>query len=260
MAELRARIAAAGRHGRTASHRGALPFGLPAIDAHLPPGGLLLGAVHELRAAGPDTEAGAAPALLAAGVLARHPGPVLWIGGPDAFGPGLARAGLDPGRVVFVDAGRGALGAAEEALRHPGVAGVVCELDGRLDLVASRRLQLAAEGSAVLGLLIRRSRRHDDPALAQPCAATTRWRVAMLPAAAAPAARGHAGRGPGAVAARAAALSRRRGGVLDRGGHGCAGSSRSGCRAGRPTGCAGATPRRRLMRRWSRAGMTGAGW
>jgi len=69
------------------------------------------------------------------------------------------------------------------ALRHPDLAGVVCELDGKLDLVASRRLQLAAEASDVLGLVLRRSRRFDDPALRQPLAAQSRWRVTSLPSA-----------------------------------------------------------------------------
>ena len=192
---LRARVAAAERGARTPSRAMALPFGVAAIDAHLPAGGLLLGAVHELQAAGPDTETGAAPALFAAGALARHTGTVLWVGRDGGvFAPGLLQVGLDPRRVVFVDAGKAALLVMEEALRHPDVAGVVCEIEGRLDLAASRRLQLAAEGSHVLGLLIRRSRRFDDPALRQPCAAATRWRIGALPS---PAALAHAPDVPG---------------------------------------------------------------
>lgn len=106
----------------------------------------------------------------------------MWIGREtEVFAAGLLEAGLDPRRVVFVDAGKTALLAMEEALRVPDLAGVVCEFEGRLDLVTSRRLQLAAEGSDVLGLLIRRSRRFDDPVLRQPTAAATRWRIGMLP-------------------------------------------------------------------------------
>ena len=193
---LRAQIAAIERHGRGVSRALALPFGIAAIDRHLPAGGLLLGAVHELQASGPDVEVGAAPALFAAGVLARRPGPVVWIGcRGGVFGHGLLQAGLDPRRIVFVDAGRRTvLLAMEEALRHPDIAGVVCELEGRLGLSASRRLQLAAEGSQVLGLLIRRSRRFDDPALNQPSAAMTRWRIATLPS---PPALSHAPDTPG---------------------------------------------------------------
>ena len=184
---LRAEVAALERHGQTRPRKGMLPFGLESIDRHLPARGLPLGAVHELQAAGPDIEYGAAPALFAAGILARHGGPVVWIGGRrDVFGHGLLQAGLNPGRIIFVDAGKTALLAMEEALRHPDVTGVVCELEGKLDLTASRRLQLAAEGSLTegspaLGFLIRRSRRFNDPALNMPSAATTRWRVATLP-------------------------------------------------------------------------------
>ena len=182
IAALRTRMAAAGRHGRTPLRAAVLPFGIDAIDRHLPGGGLLLGAVHELHAAGPDVETGAAPALFAAGALARRPGPVLWVTrGGGVFAHGLLQAGLDPSRIVFADAGQAVLLVMEEALRHAGVAGVVGELDGKLGLTASRRLQLAAEGSEVLGFLIRRSRRFDDPALAEPSAAMTRWRVGALP-------------------------------------------------------------------------------
>ncbi|MGI4956997.1 MAG: hypothetical protein ACRYGI_05265, partial [Janthinobacterium lividum] len=52
---------------------------------------------------------------------------------------------------------------------------------GKLDLVASRRLQLAAEASDVLGLVLRRSRRFNDPALIAPTAASSRWRISGIP-------------------------------------------------------------------------------
>ena len=179
---LRIQIAAIERQSSARPRSAVLPFGIDAIDRHLPGGGLRLGAMHELHAAGPDIEVGAAPALFAASVLARRPGPVVWIGRKGAvFGHGLLQAGLDPRRVVFADAGRDVLEVMEDALRFPRLAGVVAELDGKLDSIVSRRLQLAAEGSSVLSVLIRRSRRFDDPALAQPSAAATRWRVSTLP-------------------------------------------------------------------------------
>ena len=195
LASLRAEIARLERGKPISEGPEALPFGVAAIDAQLPADGLLLGAMHELQAAGPDTETGAAPALFAAGILARRPGTVVWIGrDAEVFAAGLLDAGLDPRRVVFVDAGKSGLLAMEEALGVADVAGVVCELEGRLDLVTSRRLQLAAEGSEVLGLLLRRSRRFDDPVLRQPSAAATRWRIGMLPS---PAALAHAPDIPG---------------------------------------------------------------
>jgi protein ImuA len=182
IASLRARVAALERGLGAAPSLPCLPFGISELDGRLPGRGLALGAVHEVFAGGPAVEHGAAPALFAAGVLARRPGPVVWIiARRDLYPPALARAGLDPGRIVFVEARHGALRAMEESLRHPGLAGVACEHGGRLDLTASRRLQLAAEGTGALGFVLRRSRRFDDPALDAPSAASTRWRITGLP-------------------------------------------------------------------------------
>lgn len=180
--DLRAQIARIERtHNRTAAAP-VLPFGHAAIDAALPGGGLALGALHEAASAGPDTEHAAAATLFIAGILARLEGPVLWVvQQPDLFAPGLAGAGLHPDRILFAEAGKAVLPAMEEGLRHAGLAAVVAELDGRLGLAASRRLQLAAEQSGVMAVLIRRSRGFDDPVLKQPSAAATRWRVAALP-------------------------------------------------------------------------------
>jgi len=182
LAALRERIARIERGSRS-RRRAALSL-LPAIDAALPEGGMALGALHEIVSAGPDIEHGAAAALFIAGLLARQRGPVLWaMQHADLFAPGLAGAGLHPDRVIYAEAGKPALvlQAMEEGLRHPGLAGVVGELSGRLSLTDTRRLQLAAEGSGVVAFVLRRSRRHDDPVLAEPSAATTRWRVAALP-------------------------------------------------------------------------------
>ncbi len=179
---LRLQIAAMERGTRRHACATALPFGIAAIDRHLPGGGVALGAVHEIAAAGAEVEHGGAAALLAASLLARRPGPVLWIlARRDLFAAGLAGAGLDPRRIVLVEARQDALQAMEEGLRDSALAGVVCELEGRFGLLASRRLQLAAEASDTLGLVLRRSRRFDDPALSASSAATSRWRVGGVP-------------------------------------------------------------------------------
>ena len=74
--ELRARIqrleGAAGRR-----HSG-LPFGLKAIDRHLPGGGLAFGALHEVAGGGHGAIEGAAAALFTAGIAARTRGKILW--------------------------------------------------------------------------------------------------------------------------------------------------------------------------------------
>ncbi len=178
---LRARIARIERRG--AARVGApLRFGLAAIDRHLPGGGLASGALHELAGDGPDVEHATAATLLLAGLLARRRGPVLWaLARCDLFAPALAAAGLHPDRVIFAEAGRAVLATMEEALRHPGLAAVVGEVQ-TLGLTASRRLTLAAETSGVPAFALRRSRTAAGPALAEPNAAATRWRVAALPA------------------------------------------------------------------------------
>lgn len=195
LAALRARIARI-EHGSRRRRTAVLPL-LPPIDAALPQGGLALGALHEIVSAGPDIEHGAAAALFIAGLLARQRGTVLWaMEQADLFAPGLAAAGLHPDRVIYAEAGKPALvlQSMEEGLRHAGLAGVVGEVSGRLSLTDTRRLQLAAEGSGVAAFALRRSRRHDDPVLAEPSAATTRWRVAVLPS---PPALPHAPETPG---------------------------------------------------------------
>jgi protein ImuA len=179
---LRTRIARMEQGEEAGRRLHVLPFGVAAIDRKLPAGGLALGCLHEAAGAGPDTEHAAAATLFIAGALARLSGPVLWVlQQADLFAPGLAGAGLTPERVIFVEAGKHVLPAMEEGLRHPGLASVVAEVAGRFTLVASRRLQLAAEQSGVPAMVLRRSRCFDDPALTEPTAAATRWRITALP-------------------------------------------------------------------------------
>ncbi len=182
--ELRDAIARLERGSAAAHAPPPLPFGLRGIDAALPGGGLPLGALHELAGNGADLQHGAAPALFAAGILARIAGPVLWvIERRDLFAPGLAGAGLHPDRVVYAEAGRqDALLVMEEGLRQAGLAGVVGEVSGRITLSASRRLQLAAEATGVTALLLRRPGR-GEAELAGAVAAATRWRIGALPSA-----------------------------------------------------------------------------
>lgn len=70
---------------------------------------------------------------------------------------------------------------AEEALRFGGVGAVIAETV-RLPMVASRRLQLAAEQTDPLGLIIRRWRWQSEATdYGQPTASVTRWRVSSVP-------------------------------------------------------------------------------
>ncbi|WP_132960413.1 ImuA family protein [Rhizobium sp. BK251] len=182
IAELRERISAL--EGGVAKRRECLPFGTPAIDAVLPAGGLAHGALHEIAGGGSGTVDGAAAALFAAGIAARTKGPVVWcMTRPDLFFPALAQVGLHPQRVVFVEGDKeeDVLASMEEALSYGGLGAVVGELV-RLPMVASRRLQLAAERTGTMGIVVRRWRRQTEANdFGQPTASTTRWRVSVLP-------------------------------------------------------------------------------
>lgn len=179
---LRARIRAIEAGARP--QRVVLPFGVEALDSALPEGGLALGALHEVAGGGAGAIDGAAAALFAAGVVARIPGLVLWcMTRPDLFAPALDRAGLDPDRILYAEAGddKTVLACFEEGLRHGGLAAVVAEV-ARLPVTASRRLQLAAETSGTIGIAVRRWRRQTEAVdFGQPTAAVTRWRVSALP-------------------------------------------------------------------------------
>lgn len=180
LAALRARVARLEGVARASHETGAVPVceGLP-----LPGGGLARAAVHEVLATSPGCGA-----AFCAVLLARTGGTVLWIAaerdGLLAWPPGLARCGLAPANLILVRAERwsDALWAMEEALRCPAVTGALLALEpnpgaggGRLDLTATRRLQLAAETGGALGLLLR-----PDMACAEPTAAATRWRIGSL--------------------------------------------------------------------------------
>jgi protein ImuA len=159
--------------------RTGIPFGIQALDNALPGGGLAVGAIHEVCEGGPRPSYAGNAALFSAGILARRDGPVLWcLHSRDLFAPALARVGLHPDRIIFCETWKDAeiLPAMEEGLRHPGIAGVVGELD-RLPLTVSRRLQLAAESTRTIGLIVRRS----GAAMDENNAAFSRWRITPAP-------------------------------------------------------------------------------
>jgi protein ImuA len=167
-----------------------LTFGIEALDSRLG-GGLPLAALHEIRC--DETRAGGALTGFAAALLVRlaavQTRPILWVEEEMAlgeaghpFGSGLARFGLDPGRLILIRARRAedALWTLEEGLRCTGLAAVVAVIRASpqaLDLTASRRLALRAAGHGVMGLLLRQAGE------AEAGAATTRWRIVPQPAA-----------------------------------------------------------------------------
>src|ERR1700760_1033222 len=163
-----------------------LPFGVSAIDGHLPGGGLALGALHEVAGGGNAAIDGAAAALFAAGIAARTKGKILWcITRQDLFAPALAQVGLGSDRVIYLDAcdEKSVLACFEEGVRHGGLGAVGAE-GARLSMTSSRRLSLAAEASGSIAIAVRRWRRQTEAAdFGQPTASATRWRVSTLPTA-----------------------------------------------------------------------------
>ncbi|TBZ66291.1 ImuA family protein, partial [Rhizobium leguminosarum] len=117
-------------------------------------------------------------------IAARTQGKVVWcLTRPDLFFPALAQAGLHPNRVVFVESDKeeDVLANMEEGLSYGGLGAVIGEIV-RLPMAASRRLQLAAEKTGTMALVVRRWRRQTEASdFGQPTAATTRWRVSVIP-------------------------------------------------------------------------------
>jgi protein ImuA len=181
LAALRAEVRAIESAGRAGGE--CLPFGIDSLDSRLAGGGLAVGALHEAAAERPGLPDEAAATLFLASIAARRPGPVLWaLARRDLFAPGLAQAGLAPNRLLYAECGRDeeVLAVMEEGLRHGGLGAVVGEAF-RLPMAAARRLQLAAEESGTMALMLKRRRRPGEDPLAVPSAALTRWRIAAAP-------------------------------------------------------------------------------
>ena len=161
---------------------GRVALGHADADATLQ-GGLAVGAVHEVFADAGRQSAAATGfvAGLAGRAAARRP--LVWVRqdfteietGALSMS-GLAELGLDPRLLVTVHAAdvEAALRTAADAFACDALGAVVLEVWGearQLDLVASRKLTLAAQASGVTGLLLRLA------AEPSPSTAETRWIV-----------------------------------------------------------------------------------
>lgn len=177
-------------HSVQRAGQAAVPLGVPAIDALLPEGGLLTGALHEIEAgpahSGRVASHDGAALGFAAHLLGRFgtimpKGTLLWCRRPSGtfdappYAPALS-AWFDPARLLMVTVRRDEdlFWALEEGLRCPGIAAVLGETRAA-DPTAGRRLSLAAEKSGVPVLLLR-----PQPAPPQ-SVCTTRWRIASAP-------------------------------------------------------------------------------
>lgn len=157
-----------------------LQFGHEALDGALPRTGLALAAVHEIAG---DEGAARSFAALIAGRLAGVAGTVLWVAREaELYGAGLAEFGCAPERLILVRARVRAdlLAAMEDGLRSGALGSVVGELPS-LDLVAARRLQIAAAAGRTTGLIVRPALPGAVQEMAQSGIAVTRWRVEAAP-------------------------------------------------------------------------------
>ena len=181
LAALRSHIERIETHGAACGLR-KVPLGHAEADASLQ-GGLALGAMHEVFAEAGRQSAAATGfvAGLAGRVAARRP--LVWIRQDFAEVEagavsmhGFSELGLDPRLLVTVRAADvdQALRTTADALACDAVGAVVLEVWGeakQIDLVASRKLTLAAQASGATGLVLRMA--------AEPRASTaeTRWIV-----------------------------------------------------------------------------------
>lgn len=159
---------------------GVLPFGIRAVDLKLPGGGLALDGLHEIA---PRTifDSACALAFLASRLAPRQDKGLVWLvtsprgmaGLGRFYGHGLRALGLDPARLVLVDAGDEiqAAWALEEILRSNAASAAAALTGGGMEAAMCRRLQLAAASAPCPLFLLR-------PPLAHPATvAITRWRI-----------------------------------------------------------------------------------
>ncbi len=161
-----------------------LPFDDPRVDGCLG-GGLPLGQLHEIGAAGLDAETAALPTGFIVALLARiaPAKPVFWIAPvSDLHPPGLLPYGFDPNRLVLVRPVKDVetLAAMEVALRE-GVAGAVVGEVGQFGRTASRRLQLACLNHGSTGFVLRRWPHGQRSVDQEASVAVTRWHLTPVP-------------------------------------------------------------------------------
>jgi protein ImuA len=147
------------------------------------------GQIHEIQPADGDEQEAASATGFAVTVLARWLTaqradlPLIWVSGQaDLYGPGLAMLGLDPARLLMVQASEDsvALACLEAALRA-GLSGLV--ESAAFGRVAGRRLALAARAGRAMGLVLRR-RPYGAKKLSSEgdsFAVSSRWRIEAAP-------------------------------------------------------------------------------
>ncbi|MFB5947004.1 ImuA family protein [Albibacterium profundi] len=154
-------------------------IGLGGLESAFPNGVFPKGAIHEFICFQPESSAasnGFVAALLS--VLMKQNEVCLWVSTSRKLFPiALRMFDVKPEQIIFIDVKteKEALWVTEEALKCEGLTAVVAEINN-LNLIESRRLQLAVEESGVTGFIIRKSVHK-----AITTGAAARWKVIPLP-------------------------------------------------------------------------------
>jgi protein ImuA len=154
-------------------------IGLGELESAFPNGVFPTGSIHEMIC--PTHEHGAATSGLLAGILQslmQKGGVCLWISlSRKLFPPSLTVFEIQPDQIIFIDLQheKDVLWTMEQALKCEGLAAVVAEVK-EINMVQSRRLQLAVESSKVTGFILR-----NDPRKLSANTCVARWQVTHLP-------------------------------------------------------------------------------
>jgi protein ImuA len=165
-------LALEGSHQQSDEQTG---IGLGQIESAFPGKIFPRGAVHELISFSSESAAGTSGFIsVILGKLLQEKACCMWIGNKrKLFPPALKSFGIDPERILFVEAWRAKdlLWTIEEALKCSALTAVVGEIS-ELSFNDSRRLQLAVEKSKVTGFIHRQ-----QPKQINPVACVSRWKI-----------------------------------------------------------------------------------
>ena len=155
-----------------------ISIGFPPIEEAFPNAVFPSGCMHEFISL--SREDVSATSGFIAGLVSnrmKDGGACLWISASRTLFPAaLVRYGIQPHQVIFIDVKKekDVLYATEQALRCRGITAVISEAK-EIGFTESRRFQLAAEGSQVMGFLIRH-----QPKANHTIACMSRWRITSV--------------------------------------------------------------------------------
>jgi protein ImuA len=155
-------------------------LGLGPIECAFPGEIFQRGAIHEFVSETPESAACANAFISVLSARLAGSSCCMWIGDRcTVFPPALKQFGLEPHRILFVNAAKhkDLLWIFEQALKCEALGTVVAEIP-EISFNDSRRLQLAVERSRVTGFLHRY-----QPRTANALATVSRWQIRPLPSA-----------------------------------------------------------------------------